>query len=301
MTAVTVVENQSDAVVFAAAAAYTGMMIAWGCAVWGTGYYYPPYVWRGGVYPVYYGHYPTFGYSAWYNPWTGSYGRGYAAYGPYGGAGVGARYNPYTGTYSRGVAAYGPYGGARAGQAYNPRTGTYARGGMAYGPYGARGAAEAYNPRTGAYGATRQGSGVYGSWGQTGVQRGDHWATTARVTSNVTGATTRATQTSQGAAVSRRGPAGSSFAATGQSGNVYAGHDGNVYRNQGGSWQKYDSGGWNTVQQPAAQQRQQLNHDAAARADGARRTNDWGSMHTGSGARAGSYRPSGGRGGGRRR
>ena len=44
--------------------------------------------------------------------------------------------------------------------------------------------AGAYNPRTGAFGATRQGSNVYGSWGQTGVQRGDQWAATSRVTNN---------------------------------------------------------------------------------------------------------------------
>ena len=124
-------------------------MVAWGCAVWGSGYYYPPYVWYGGGYPIYRPFYPTYGYSAWYNPWTGSYGRGAAVYGPYGGAGVGARYNPATGTYARGAAAWGPYGGAAVGSGYNARTGTYARGGVAAGPYGARGAAEAYNPRTG--------------------------------------------------------------------------------------------------------------------------------------------------------
>ncbi len=94
VTYVTVEESSNDAVVFATAAAYTGLMIAWGCAVWGTGYYYPPYVYYGGVYPIYHPYYPTYGYSAWYNPWTGTYGRGAAMYGPYGGAGVGARYNP---------------------------------------------------------------------------------------------------------------------------------------------------------------------------------------------------------------
>jgi hypothetical protein len=329
VTYVTVQESNSDAVVFAAAAAYTGIMIAWGCAVWGSGYYYPPYVWHGGMYPIYYPHYPTYGYSAWYNPWTGSYGRAAAVYGPYGGAGVGARYNPATGTYARGAAAWGPYGGAAVGQAYNPRTGTVARGGVAVGPYGARGAAEAYNPRTGAYGATRQGAGAYGSWGTTGVQRGDQWATTSRVTNNVTGATTRVTRSSEGAAVSRRGPEGSGFVGANQSGDVYAGHDGNVYRKQGDSWQKYDSGGWNNVdtsgQKAQAQERAtqagaqardrasaagietstagQLNRDAAARSEGAQRTRDSGSVRSGSaGSRAGSYRPSGGTAkGGRRR
>ena len=134
----------------------------------------------GGLYPFYYPHYPTYGYGASYNPWTGAYTRGVVAYGPYGGAGVAAR--------------------------YNPRTGTYSRGAVAHGPYGSRGAASAYNPRTGTYGATRQGSNVYGSWGQTGVQRGDQWATTSRYTNNVTGATTRRTETSGGGtAVSRYG------------------------------------------------------------------------------------------------
>jgi hypothetical protein len=317
VTYVTVQESHDDSVVFVAAAAYSGVMIAWGCAVWGSGYYYPPYV-HYGPYPIYYPHYPTYGYSAWYNPWTGTYGRGAAVYGPYGGAGVGARYNPYTGAYARGAAAWGPYGGAAVGQAYNPRTGTYARGGVAVGPYGARGAAEAYNPRTGAYGATRQGSGVYGSWGTTGVQRGDQWATTSRVTSNVTGATSRVTQTSQGAAVSRRGPQGSGFVGANESGDMYAGHDGNVYRKQGDSWQKYDSGGWNSVQQPTPQQRQQaqarataagvdsstvgqLNRDSSARSEGAQRTRDAGSVRSGASSQAGSYRPSGGARGGRRR
>jgi hypothetical protein len=322
VTSVTVEDSGSDWVDFAAAAAYTGVMVGWGCAVWGTGYYYPPYIWARGPYPAYFSHYPTYGYSAWYNPWTGSYGRGAAAYGPYGGAGVAARYNPTTGRYSRGAAAWGPYGGAAAVRSYNARTGTYARGGVAAGPYGARGAAEAYNPRTGAYGATRQGSGVYGSWGSTAVQRGDQWATTSRVTNRATGTTGRVTETSQGSAVSRRGPQGNAFAGKSSSGNLYAGRDGNVYRSQGGGWQKYDNGGWNSVQRPQSTQNfnragqgrfdsstaGQLNRDSFARAEGAQRTSDWGKVRT-SGAGAGSFRPSGGggfrggggsRGGGRR-
>jgi hypothetical protein len=300
VTYVTVEDDDDDEwVTFAAAAAYTGVMVSWGCAVWGSGYYYPPYVGYGGFYPVYYPHYPTYGYGASYNPWTGTYGRGAVAYGPYGGAGVGAR--------------------------YNPRTGTYARGAAAYGPYGARGAAHAYNPRTGGVASTRQGSNVYGSWGSTAVQRGDQWAATSRVTSNITGNTTRVTQGSGGgSAVSRGGPGpGGGFVAESGSGNVYAGRDGNVYRQQGGSWQKYDNGSWSGVNQPAQQpsgaNRQgasttqpradtatvnQLNRDAAARNDGAQRTSAATASRSGSsGARSGSYRPSGGggRGGGGRR
>ena len=295
VTYVTVEDDDDDWVVFASAAAYTGVMVGWGCAVWGTGYYYPPYVGYGGFYPAYFPYYPTYGYSAWYNPWTGTYGRGAAVYGPYGGAGVGAR--------------------------YNPRTGTYARGAVAYGPYGARGYAEAYNPRTGAYGATRQGAGVYGSWGSTGVRRGDQWATTRRVTNNVTDTTTRVTRTSEGSAVSRRGDNGGIAKTSG--GDVYAGRDGDVYRKQDGSWQKYDNGSWGGVDTPTPQQRDraqdrststpartepatvgQLDRDSAARSDGARRTQDASSMRStpSSSTRSGSYRPSGGmRGGGGRR
>jgi len=318
VTQVTVVQEDDDDewVVFVAAAAYTGMMVAWGCAVWGTGYYYPPYVGYGGYYPYYRPYYPSYGYHASYNPWTGA--------------------------YSRGVSAYGPYGGAGVGASYNPRTGTYARGAAAYGPYGARGAATAYNPRTNTWAGTRQGAGVYGSWGQTGVQRGDDWAKTSRVTNNRTGATTRATTTSNGAAaVTRNGVVNNSGAVRTADGDVYAGRDGNVYkRNDGGGWSQYDngSGGWNNVQangeqRQEAQQRAQdrastspasagtrdsgtvgqLDRDSASRADGAQRTRDAstarssGSSSSGSSRASSSYRPSGGGarsgggGGGRRR
>src|SRR6185436_18889912 len=227
VTNVTVVEDNRDAVVYATSAAYMGLMIGWGCAVWGTGYYYPPYVGYGGFYPVYHPYYPSYGYHASYNPWTGSYSRGVSAYGPYGGAGVGAR--------------------------YNPGTGTYARGGAAYGPYGSRAAASAYNPRTGAVGATRQGSNVYGSWGSTAVQRGDQWASTQRATNRVTGTTTRSTQTSRGGeAVTRAGPGGTAGVARSASGDIYAGRDGNVYKREGGGWSQYNNGNgnWNSVQTP---------------------------------------------------
>ena len=295
VTYVTVEDDDDEWVYFATAAAYTGMMVAWGCAVWGSGWYYPPYAYYGGFYPVYRGYYPTYGYHAAYNPWTGAYSRGVSAYGPYGGAGVGARYNPRTGTYSRGAAAYGPYG--------------------------SRGVASAYNPRTGTSAATRQGSNVYGSWGQTGVQRGDQWASTSRVTNRATGTTTRRTDTSGGgSAITRSGPGGTSGIARTGSGDIYAGRDGNVYqRQQGGGWQQYNngSGSWNSVQPRSGNVQGlgsggldsstsgQLNRDSAARAEGAQRTRDYSSS---SRSRSGSssYRPSGGgarasRGGGGRR
>ena len=318
VTYVTVQDDDDEWATFATAAMYTGVMVAWGCAVWGSGWYYPPYY--GGFYggyPRYYGHYPTYGYGASYNPWTGAYSRGAVAYGPYGGAGVGARYNPRTGTYSRGAAAYGPYGSRAAGQAYNPRTG--------------------------AYGQTRQGSNVYGSWGSTQVQRGDQWASTSRVTSNRTGDTARVTRTDSGAAaVTKRGPGADSGAVRTAGGDVYAGRDGNVYKKSDGGWQKYDNGGnWGSAERPTPQgdragaaagptasttatrdrssvsgppaprgnvTMDQLDRDSRARSEGSQRTRDYGSYQRSGGSRssAGSYRSSGGsrggsRGGGGRR
>ncbi len=212
-------DDSDDWVTYASYAGYTGLMIGWGCAVWGTGWYYPPYYGYGAYYPFYYPYWRTYGYGAWYNPYTGVYGTAGRIYGPYGGAGFGAR--------------------------YNPSTGTYARGAFAYGPYGARGAAQAYNPRTGTYAATRQGSNVYGSWGSTHVQRGDDWVNTKRFT-NSAGNTTRVTRGDQGGMISRRGPDGGGFVGT-RGDNVYAGRDGNVYRrDQNGNWSKWDNGSWNS-------------------------------------------------------
>jgi len=276
VTYVTIVTSDPTWVTFATGAGYSGLTISWGCAVWGTGWYYPPYVWYGGYYPIYYPFYPTYGYSAWYNAATGTYARGAAAYGPYGGVGATARYNAATGTYARGAAAWGPYG--------------------------ARGAAEAYNPRTGVYAQTRQGAGVYGSWGSSYIQRGDDWAQTGRVTNNVTGVTRGAVRSDDGAAIGRVGPNGSGFVAAGEEG-VYAGRDGNVYRRADeGGWQKYENGEWGAAQRPS--DAGQLERDHAARQDGAQRVRENAPRTDGSGA-ARSARPregrSGGGGGGRRR
>jgi hypothetical protein len=309
VTYVTVVEDDDDDddwETFAYVAAYTGLMIGWGCAVWGSGWYYPPYMY-GGYRPIYYPYPHTYGMGAWYNPHTGAYGRGYRAYGPYGGVGMGASYNPRTGTYARGAAAYGP-GGSRA-------------------------AAQAYNPRTGTYGQTRQGSNVYGNWGTSSVQRGDNWAQTAHRTNYQNRSTTSGARTSSGAAVvNKQGPAGSTTVGRTAGGDVYAGHDGNVYRrNDSGGWEQSNgSGGWTPTEgnrgegnrdaqagttgsrdrvpsdrsPSATPQTNQLERDRGARSEGNTRTTTRSSWESSGSSRsgAGSYRGGGGRaGGGRRR
>lgn len=323
VTYVTVEQDDNDNddwVTYAAYGGYMGMMVGWGCAIWGTGWYYPPYYYWGAYYPIYYPYWRTYGYGSWYNPHTGVYGTAGRIYGPYGGAGFGAR--------------------------YNPSTGTYARGAFAYGPYGARGGAQAWNPRTGTYAQTRQGAGIYGSWGSTYVQRGDDWASTKRFTNRATGNTTRVTRGDDGAMIRRRGEGGTGGIGV-RGDNVYAGRDGNVYRrDQNGNWSKWDNGSWNQVQRPdrATQREDMLNdqareqlrqsernqargertgqskrsqmdnstyrgleRDRAARTEGSRRTSDFGSYsrsRSGGGSyRSGGFRGGGGgfRGGGRRR
>ncbi len=224
-TYVKVYDYDDDWVTYGYTSGYWGVYWSYGCAFYGTGWYYPPYYYYGPYYgyPIYYG-YPY------------SYG-------------VGAYYNPYTGTYGRGAVAYGPYGGAGYGTAYNPRTGTYARGGAAYGPYNARGWAEAYNPRTGTYARTRQGANPYASWGTTSIQRGNDWARTARY-SDSRGTVAGARTSRGGAAVGYSGQRGTGGAVRTGSGDLYAGRDGNVYRRDSDGWSKYGDGGWSQIDPP---------------------------------------------------
>lgn len=248
VTNVTVVEDNSDdgEVVFALAAGLMlGMVIADnGCCVYGTGWYYPPYM----HYPVYYPWPPSYGCGAHYDPVHGVYYGGARYYGPYGGAGWGASYNPHTGTYARGAAAYGPYRAGAVGAAYNPYTGGFARGGAVAGPNGSASFIRGYDPSTGRGGAAYSRSNPYASWGGSVVTHGNDWAKGGYYTSSagsiVGGRTSEGTG---GAAWDTKN--GSGFAIRGED-NTYAGHDGNVYRKTDNGWQKYDDGSWGNVQQP---------------------------------------------------
>jgi hypothetical protein len=279
--------------------------VAFGCAMWGTGWYYPPYYGYGGYYPR-----PmAYGAGVAYNPWTGAYG-GYQA-------------------------AYGPYGGVARGASYNPTTGTYKRGAMAWGPTGAAGWGAAYNPRTGTAAGTRQGSNIYGSWGSSHVQRGDDWVKSQRVTDNQGNTKWKAQGSGGGSAAGWRTDSGKGF--VGQKGDdLYAGRNGNVYRKTDGGWQEYNRGqGWSDVgggnqagqlpsggrgdggTRPSTQPSQrpsggaeagQLDREARARSEGNQRTKDYsnyqrsgGSSSRGSYSGGGSRGGGGGRGGGGRR
>jgi hypothetical protein len=256
VTYVTVQESTTDTVTYGYTAGYMGVYVGYGVAMWGTGYYYPPYYgWYG--YPVYWPPpYYTYGASAWYNPATGAYGRGSAVYGPYGGYARGAAYNPSTGRYSWGQTAWGPYGAA-------------ATGGF-------------YNPNTGGWGGTARASNGYQSWGTSVVGRGEHWARTASY-SDSRGTIGAAKTSGGGRYVAGRGSDGQGgFVGKSGSGDIYAGRDGNVYKRDQttGEWYKRSGGQWESAGRPTGSgdraqastmdrgTMQGLNRDASARQSG---------------------------------
>ena len=215
---------------------YMGMFVigmAAGMAIgYGTGYYYPPYVYWGGGYG-----YPV------YRPWPATYG-------------VGAVYYPRTGVWGAGRAAYGPYGSVGSSAWYNPSTGRYGRSATVQSPYGGRTVANSYNPWTGRYGATSQGHNAYGQWGSSVASNGNQWARSGHVTTSR--GTVAGYQTSSGQQGYVRSGANGTVARN--SNGTYAGSDGNVYRkNSNGSWSQYNNGSWNQVDTTQAKQQAQQN------------------------------------------
>ena len=138
---------------------YTGEFIfgmaAGAALMYGTGWYYPPYV-AWGAYPVYWGYPRTYG--------------------------VGVQYNAFTGGYYAHSGVYGPYGMAGRSAWYNPATGAYGRAATAQTWAGGRTAAAGYNPWTGTGYATRQGHNAYAQWGSSAVTRGGQTAYAGHVT-----------------------------------------------------------------------------------------------------------------------
>jgi hypothetical protein len=242
-TYVYVTDSNSDSVSYAQTAGYLGITIGFGVAMWGTGWYYPPYYYYGPMYPypVYWGYpYCSYGAAAWYNPATGFYGRGAVAYGPYGGYGRAAAYNPATGAYVRRAGAYGPYQAGMATSFYNPRTGTWGAGYRYANPY--------------------QG------WGQGVVQRGDQWARGGYYYDS-RGAI-GGIRTSEGGGMIAAGN-GENRGMVGRTsdGDLYVGKDGNIYkRDQSGNWSQRNGNSWTSVDTSklSPEQQQRLN-DAKAK------------------------------------
>ena len=268
--------------------------------VYGTGWYYPPYisptVWYG--WPYTYGvgagfTYTTtsgwsfgfgygYGYYPWYYPWWGPmgyYGYGwypYYGWGAWGGAAVANVYGVWGNTaYSRTGAAWanpytGNYGAATRGAYHNTQTGrtTVAGRGTNTNIYtgntaGYRGGAT-YNPNTGivAGGGAGYAGNIYSGEGTAGR-----------------GGFAYNTNTNAGIAAGKN--------------NVYAGKDGTVYKydRNNGSWSSNSGNGWQSANKPDANlQRQQQ-----GRTQGAQRNQNFNSARGYGGSRGGGARMGGGR------
>jgi hypothetical protein len=228
VTHVHVYDSDEDSVSTGYTSGYFGVHVGFGIAMYGSGWYYPPYY---GYYPYYgYPYYPyyypypySYGASAWYNPKTGMYGRSGSVYGPYGGYGRAASYNPATGTYARGAAVWDSNEIAGTGFAYNPRTGT----GVATHRY-----------------ATEN-----GGWGESLVTQNDRWLQTRSEWTDDSRYTEYATSGGKsGEIVSRE--VGDSVIRAGRTsdGDLYAGKDGQVYKRGDDGWYQHGDEGWNRVE-----------------------------------------------------
>jgi len=265
VTHVHVYESDDNSVSTGYTSGYFGVYVGFGVAMYGSGWYYPPYYgyYPYGGYPHYPYYYPypySYGSSAWYNPNTGMYGRSGSVYGPYGGYGRAASYNPQTGTYARGSAVWDSNEIAGSGAAYNPRTGTGV--------------------------ATNRYANEYGGWGESLITHNDKWIQTqsqwdgdSRTTQFQTsegasgqidrqrsgdtvygsGEFSRGDQSLRTALV--RGDQGTVIGAetgTGErgaigrsaDGDLYAGKDGHVYRRDDDGWHQNSGDGWNKVEVP---------------------------------------------------
>ncbi len=272
--------------------------------VYGTGWYYAPYigptVWYGWPYTYGVGAGFTwttntgwsfgFGYGyayyPWYYPWWGPmgyYGYGwypYYGWGAWGGAAVANAYGMWGNTaYSRTGAAWanpytGNYGAATRGSYYNTQTGrsTVAGRGTNTNVYtgntaGYRGGAT-YNPNTGivAGGGAGYAGNIYSGQGTAGR-----------------GGFAYNTNTNAGVAAGKN--------------NVYAGKDGTVYKynRDSGNWSSNSGSGWQSATKPDAniQRQQQMRTQGAQRSQTFNSGSYGGARRGGGGARMG--------GGGRRR
>ncbi|HXY24148.1 MAG TPA: hypothetical protein VEI73_05825 [Candidatus Acidoferrum sp.] len=266
--------------------------------VYGTGWYYPPYIspiaWYGWPYTYGVGAGFTYtedagwsfgfgygyGYYPWYYPWWGPMGYygccwyPYYGWGAWGGAAIANVYGVWGNTaYSRTGAAWanpytGNYGAATRGAYHNTQTGRSTVAGRGYNTniytgntYGYRGGVT-YNPSTGI--VAGGGAGFVGN-----IYTGQGTAGRGGFIYN--------TNTNAGIAAGKN--------------NIYAGKDGTVYRynRDSGSWSINSGNGWKPVDrpEPKLQAQQQM------RNKGAQRTQNFNSMRSFGGPRM--------RGGGRRR
>ena len=301
VTYVKIYGSTSDVVYVGYTPGYYGTVVsANSVVVYGTGWYYAPYVgayWYGWPYTYGYGAAFTWGVAT---GWGLAYGYGYGwwgaatYYGAYGWGGVAATNvygqwgnvaysgtraawaNPYTGNVG--------YGGAYTG--VNTVTGTRyaARGGTNTNVYTGTtvtgGGAAAYNPNTGRISAGQAGtaSNVYSGNSAAGARGASYNPQTGVISGGAAGgvkngSTGQVTAGAGGFAYNTRTDTG----VTVGNNNVYATKDGSVYRyNQSTGVQQKTNGGWETVQRSADRSWVQNQHQA--RSIGEMRTRDFSSL-----------------------
>lgn len=266
-TYVRVVSSSPTSVTYSYTSGYTMSYVSAGVVVYGTGYYYPPYLYPA-VVPIYYPYPYSYAGATYYNPATGAWAHGGAIYGPWGGAARGGTYyNPTTGTYARGGEIYGPNGGAGAFSAYNPTTGSYAHGSAVWGPGGASGNASWYNANTGRSGTTNQNSNAYGHWGSSTIS-GPNQTVHTQSQGDSRGSVGSFTSSSGARGAGFSGAGGNKGGVVqGAGGDVYAGADGNIYKKTDSGWQKYTGTGGGGTWQPVqpGQNAQQARTNASGR------------------------------------
>jgi hypothetical protein len=249
-TYVKVYASTPTTVTYGYTSGYTMSYVTAGVIVYGTGYYYPPYIYPAPI-PIYYPYPYTYAAATYYNPTTGAWGYRGAVYGPYGGVVRGGTYyNPTTGAWAHGGAIYGPDGGAGAFSAYNPTTGSYAHGSAVWGPDGASANASWYNANTGRSVTTQQNANAYGRWGSSTITTPTQTIHT-QSQSGARGSEGSFSSSTGAEGAGARGAGGNSAGAVKTaSGQVYAGADGNVYKKTDNGWEKYNDGSWTPVQKP---------------------------------------------------
>jgi len=199
---------------------YVGMYPYYGTVVYGTGFYYPPYIGPS----VYYPRPMTYGFNVIYNPWVG-FGFGYGYGSPFFYSGM--RFGPYYGPGWWGPPGYRPFPPPYPGGWYRPPPGYR----PPYPGWGYRPPPPGYRPPPGGYPA---GGGARpppprpsaaGGWNNNIYARPEN----------------RARNADRAQAISSR-PAPRP---TNRPNNVYADKKGNVYRqNQGGTWERNTPQGW---------------------------------------------------------
>lgn len=253
--------------------------------VYGTGWYYPPYVgayWYGAPY--------TYGYGVVFN-WGVASGWSYAyATNYYSAAGV-AWANSYTGNvgYARaytGTTANGTRYAVRGGTNTNVYTGTTATG---------RGAV-AYNPNTGRISAGQAGSvtNAYTGHSAAGARGVTYNPQTGVISGGAVGGVRNGStgEVTAGGSAFAYNPKTNTGVAVANN-NVYADRNGNIYRyNQSNGVQQRTENGWESVQRP--QDRSWVQNQHQARSLGQQRTQNFSSMRPNAGSLRGNL---GGRGG----